>query len=134
MLRYLDNPEGKSNPSQEQEPDVEVSEIEEVSTISEDDVAEPVSDLAEDMESLDEEHLQGSQEDEQVTLLKQKNRDLEQRISYLERVVKVSQILNSTLSLEPLLQIIIQAATELTATEACSIMLIDKATGELLNP
>jgi signal transduction protein with GAF and PtsI domain len=35
------------------------------------------------------------------------------------------------LSVEPLLQIIIQAATELTNTEACSIMLIDKRTGEL---
>ena len=56
---------------------------------------------------------------------------LEQRIAYLERIVKVSQILNSTLSLDPLLRIIIQSATELTNTEACSIMLLDKQTGEL---
>lgn len=56
---------------------------------------------------------------------------LERRITYLERIVKVSQILNSTLSLEPLLRIIIQSATELTHTEACSIMLLDKQTGEL---
>ena len=40
-------------------------------------------------------------------------------------------MLNSTLSLEPLLQIIVQSATELTDTESCSIMLIDRHNGEL---
>ncbi|MEW5959386.1 MAG: GAF domain-containing sensor histidine kinase [Chloroflexota bacterium] len=69
--------------------------------------------------------------DEENAIFKQKIEGLERRIGYLERIVKVSQILNSTLSLEPLLQIIIQSATELTNTEACSIMLIDKNTGEL---
>ncbi|MEJ2555476.1 MAG: GAF domain-containing sensor histidine kinase [Anaerolineae bacterium] len=64
-------------------------------------------------------------------LLEQRITTLERRIAYLERIVKVSQILNSTLSLEPLLRIIIQSATELTHTEACSIMLLDKRTGEL---
>jgi signal transduction histidine kinase len=64
-------------------------------------------------------------------LLEQRIVGLERRIAYLERIVKVSQILNSTLSLEPLLRIIIQSATELTHTEACSIMLLDKRTGEL---
>ena len=64
-------------------------------------------------------------------LLKERIGGLERRIAYLERIVKVSQILNSTLSLEPLLRIIIQSATELTHTEACSIMLLDKRTGEL---
>jgi signal transduction histidine kinase len=64
-------------------------------------------------------------------LLEQRIASLERRIAYLERIVKVSQILNSTLSLEPLLRIIIQSATELTHTEACSIMLLDKQTGEL---
>jgi signal transduction histidine kinase len=64
-------------------------------------------------------------------LLGQRIAGLERRIAYLERIVKVSQILNSTLSLEPLLRIIIQSATELTHTEACSIMLLDKRTGEL---
>lgn len=71
-----------------------------------------------------------AQTDESV-LLKEKIEGLERRIGYLERIVKVSQILNSTLSLEPLLQIIIQSATELTNTEACSIMLLEKNTGEL---
>jgi signal transduction histidine kinase len=64
-------------------------------------------------------------------MLEQRITGLEKRIAYLERIVKVSQILNSTLSLEPLLRIIIQSATELTHTEACSIMLLDKHTGEL---
>ena len=68
---------------------------------------------------------------EQVTILREKIGGLERRIGYLERIVKVSQILNSVQSLEPLLQIIIQSATELTNTEACSILLLDKNTGEL---
>jgi sigma-B regulation protein RsbU (phosphoserine phosphatase) len=69
--------------------------------------------------------------DPRQELLEQRITGLEQRIAYLERIVKVSQILNSTLSLDPLLRIIIQSATELTNTEACSIMLLDKQTGEL---
>jgi signal transduction histidine kinase len=64
-------------------------------------------------------------------MLRRKIQSLERRISYLERIVKVSQMLNSTLSLEPLLQVIVQSATELTNTEVCSIMLIDQITGEL---
>ena len=70
-------------------------------------------------------------EDDQFGLFKRKIDGLERRIGYLERIVKISQILNSTLNLEPLLQIIIQAATELTHTESCSILLIDKNTKEL---
>ena len=69
--------------------------------------------------------------DPRPELLEQRILGLERRIAYLERIVKVSQILNSTLSLDPLLRIIIQSATELTHTEACSIMLLDKRTGEL---
>src|SRR5512137_1246637 len=69
--------------------------------------------------------------DPRQDLWEQRSIGLEQRIAYLERIVKVSQILNSTLSLDPLLRIIIQSATELTNTEACSIMLLDKQTGEL---
>lgn len=74
---------------------------------------------------------QPDDEFEQVMILRQKIEGLERRIGYLERIVKVSQILNSIQSLEPLLQIIIQSATELTNTEACSILLLDKNTGEL---
>src|SRR5512139_3612076 len=69
--------------------------------------------------------------DPRQDLLEQRIVGLEQRIAYLERIVKVSQILNSTLSLDPLLRIIIQSATELTHTEACSIMLLAKPTGQL---
>jgi len=72
-----------------------------------------------------------SQSSDNTDIFQQKIAALERRIGYLERIVKVSQILNSTLSLEPLLQIIIQAATELTDTEVCSILLLDKNTGEL---
>jgi signal transduction histidine kinase len=74
---------------------------------------------------------QPPEDNSEAGILKQRISTMEHRISFLERIVKVSQMLNSTLSLEPLLQIIVQAATELTATEACSIMLVDKNTGEL---
>ena len=63
--------------------------------------------------------------------LEEKVEVLERRVSVLERILRISQILTSTLQLEPLLQIITQAATELTDTEAGSIMLVDKNTGEL---
>lgn len=73
----------------------------------------------------------GDSESEMVAILKEKLARYEHRITYLERIVKVSQILNTVLTLEPLLQIIIQSATELINTDACSILLIDKNTGEL---
>lgn len=57
--------------------------------------------------------------------------NLEYRIAYLERIAEVSQTLNSTLELESLLKNITQVATELTDTEACSILLYNKETGEL---
>ena len=56
---------------------------------------------------------------------------LEERVSVLERMVKLGQIITSTLDQRQLLAIIIEAATELTKTEAASIMLLDKNTGEL---
>jgi signal transduction histidine kinase len=56
---------------------------------------------------------------------------LERRIGRLERIIEVSKVINSTLNLEPLLHNIIQIATELTTTEASSILLLDKKTGEL---
>lgn len=63
--------------------------------------------------------------------LEEKVEVLEKRVAALERILRISQILTSTLQLEPLLQTITQAATELTETEASSIMLVDKNTGEL---
>jgi signal transduction histidine kinase len=48
-----------------------------------------------------------------------------------ERLMEISQQLNSTLDLSILLDRIIRAASELTETEAASILLIDAQTGEL---
>lgn len=62
---------------------------------------------------------------------KNKIKHLEYRVSYLEHIAKISQTLNSTLELEPLLKTITQVATELTNTEACSILLYDKASKKL---
>jgi len=63
--------------------------------------------------------------------LEEKVEVLERRVAVLERILRISQILTSTLQLEPLLQTIAQAATELTDTTDSSIMLVDKNTGEL---
>jgi signal transduction histidine kinase len=56
---------------------------------------------------------------------------LDEKVHRLQRIIEVSRVLNSTLDLEPLLQNIIQIAMELTDTEAASILLLDKKTGEL---
>lgn len=114
MLRYLDNPDKDLPP--DQEPELQEDEV----------TSMPAEEMTEFGGLFKEE-----EDDSQSGMLKEKIKGLEHRISYLERIVKVSQMLNSTLSLEPLLQIIIQSATELTNTEACSIMLLDKNTGEL---
>ncbi len=52
-------------------------------------------------------------------------------MSRYERLMQISRQLNSTLDLSQLLNRIIRAATELTDTEAASILLIDPSTGEL---
>lgn len=52
-------------------------------------------------------------------------------VSYYERVIEISRQLNSTFDHVTLLKQIIAAATELTHTEAASILLIDHGTGEL---
>ena len=57
--------------------------------------------------------------------------DLEGRVVYLERIAKLSQILNSTLELGPLLQLISQVGIELAETEGCSILLYDDETNYL---
>ncbi|MEA3308528.1 MAG: GAF domain-containing sensor histidine kinase [Chloroflexota bacterium] len=51
--------------------------------------------------------------------------------SRLERMVRISRLLNSTLDLQELLQFIIQTATEMLASEAASILLEDLRTGSL---
>lgn len=52
-------------------------------------------------------------------------------IARYERLIEISQQLNSTLDQTQLLRKIILAAIELTDTEAASILLLDPATGEL---
>ena len=54
-----------------------------------------------------------------------------ERIARLERIIEISRSLNSTLSLPPLLEQIIDAGRKLTHSAASSIMLIDPKTGEL---
>ena len=61
---------------------------------------------------------------------RQRKRD-GKRVARLERLIEVSRALNSTLSLRPLLHDIVVAAQELTDTEACSIMLVDRTSGQL---
>ncbi|HDQ70495.1 MAG TPA: hypothetical protein ENN19_00160, partial [Chloroflexi bacterium] len=56
---------------------------------------------------------------------------MEKRVKQLERLIEISRSLNSVLSLRPLLHMIVTAAQELTETEACSVLLIDRATGKL---
>jgi PAS domain S-box-containing protein len=56
---------------------------------------------------------------------------LERRIAHMEIIIRISQKLNTTLSLEPLLEVITRVAIELTDTEGCAILLLDPSTGEL---
>jgi signal transduction histidine kinase len=55
----------------------------------------------------------------------------EKLLDRYERIIEISQQLNSTLDHVALLRRIISAAGELTDSEACSILLIDPLTGEL---
>src|SRR3972149_9840041 len=57
--------------------------------------------------------------------------ELETRLARFRRVLELSRILNSTLDLVTLLTHIIEAAREITRTEASSILLTDPKTGEL---
>src|SRR5881392_2394391 len=57
--------------------------------------------------------------------------DADQVIAHYQRLIEISQQLNSTLDLGTLLKKIISAARELTNAEAASIMLIENATGDL---
>ena len=128
MLKYLDGPPEESGSDQQTKSTSWLEEVDGLSSqILSDDHPPSESDAPPNWEPA----MEPENELDRAPILEQKIEGLERRIGYLERIVKVSQILNSTLSVEPLLQIIIQAATELTNTEACSIMLIDKRTGEL---
>lgn len=56
---------------------------------------------------------------------------LRQQTDRLQRILQISQILTSTFDLDQLLHLILSAATELTNTEAASIMLLDEGGTEL---
>jgi signal transduction histidine kinase len=56
---------------------------------------------------------------------------LRRQADRLQRILEISQILTSTYNLEELLQVILAAATELTKTEAASILLLDESGTEL---
>jgi len=49
----------------------------------------------------------------------------------LSRLMQINLVLSSTLALEPLLKVIMEAATEITDSEAASILLLDRRTREL---
>jgi len=54
-----------------------------------------------------------------------------EQIIRLERIIEISRILNSRLELQPLLQDIISIASDLTGTEASSVLLVDSKSGDL---
>src|SRR5512147_2153322 len=56
---------------------------------------------------------------------------LRRQADRLQRILEISQILTSTYDLDELLQMILDAATELTKTETASIMLLDEGSTEL---
>src|SRR5512136_98437 len=56
---------------------------------------------------------------------------LRRQADRLQRILEISQILTSTYDLEELLNMILAAATELTKTEAASILLLSEGGGEL---
>ena len=56
---------------------------------------------------------------------------LQQTVKGLSQLMQVNLVLSSTLALEPLLQVIMEAATEITHSQAASILLLDRRTREL---
>jgi len=57
--------------------------------------------------------------------------EAEERVNRLQRIIEISRLLNSTLSLRPLLSEIVRAVCDLTDAETSSILLVDRRTGEL---
>ena len=55
----------------------------------------------------------------------------EGRVARLERLIEITRSLNLTLNLRPLLYRIVLAGQELADTETCSILLVDRKSGEL---
>ncbi|HXG13246.1 MAG TPA: GAF domain-containing protein [Gemmataceae bacterium] len=59
-------------------------------------------------------------------------RRLDEEVGTLNHLIRISTNLNSTLNLPELLRLIMNAAKELFRAEACSVMLVDEETGELV--
>ena len=57
---------------------------------------------------------------------------LRRQAARLQRILEISRVLTGTLDIDKLLNIILEASTELTDTEAASIMLLDERSGELV--
>jgi len=57
---------------------------------------------------------------------------LQQQAAQLQRVLDISRVLTSTLDIDKLLEVILEASAELTDTEAASIMLLDERSGDLI--
>jgi GAF domain-containing protein len=70
-----------------------------------------------------------------VAALKQENEELRRRldeeVGTLNRLIQVTTMLNSTLNVQDLLQLIMNSASDLLNAETSSLMLVDEETGEL---
>ena len=69
-----------------------------------------------------------SELENQITRLEQLQNG---QIVRLERLIEISRVLNSRLEIQPLLQDIISIATDLTDTDASSVLLVDSKSGDL---
>jgi len=74
--------------------------------------------------------VKGDWED-RVAALESRVQSLEQDVRVLNRLIEGGQVINSTLHLKRVLENLMQVATEITDTEASSILLLDQQTGEL---
>jgi len=68
---------------------------------------------------------------DRIVSLETRVQGLECEVRVLNRLIEGGQVINSTLQLKRVLENLMQVATELTDTEASSILLLDKKTGEL---
>jgi GAF domain-containing protein len=66
--------------------------------------------------------------EQQVTELQTR---LDREVTRLNRLIEISTVLNSTLKLDELLQLIMSSASELLAAETSSLLLLDEETGDL---
>jgi sigma-B regulation protein RsbU (phosphoserine phosphatase) len=73
---------------------------------------------------------------QQLAVVQLENERLQRRVNEevgaLNHLVRISTSLNSTLNLPELLQLIMSSAKELLRAEACSVMLVDEDTNELV--